>query len=131
MNPKVSMEMKKKTLEATYRFYDMGLTTSRDSGDLSIRDPETGLIYIDPRPNKNFQIVPNWRSITIDDIVVCDIDGNMIDQGATGDKLPTVEVPMHLAIYRARPETGAIIHSHAACSRQPAMTSRPASWRRS
>ncbi|MBQ4425333.1 MAG: class II aldolase/adducin family protein [Lachnospiraceae bacterium] len=109
----IKQEWKQKALEATYRYYDLGLSTSRDSGDVSVRDPETGLIYIDPRPNANFKIVPNWRSITIDDIVVIDIDGNILEGGATGDKKPTIEVPMHLAIYRARPETGCIVHSHA------------------
>ena len=113
MSNKIKRELKQVVLEATYRFYDMGLTTSLDSGDLSMRDTETGLIYIDPRPNKNFRIVPNWRSITIDDIVVIDIDGNVVDGGATGDKNPTVEAPMHLCIYRARPECNAIVHSHA------------------
>lgn len=109
----IKQEWKQKALEATYRFYDLGLSTSRDSGDISIRDPETGLIYIDPRPNANFNIVPNWRSISVDDIVVIDGEGNILDGGATGDKKPTVEVPMHLAIYRSRPECGAIVHSHA------------------
>ncbi len=109
----IKQELKQKTLEMTYRFYDMGLSTSLDSGDLSLRDSETGLIYIDPRPNKNFRIVPNWRSITVDDIVVIDMDGNVVDGGATGDKNPTVEAPMHLAIYKARPDANAIVHSHA------------------
>jgi len=110
---RVKQEFIQKALEATHMFYKLGLSTSRDSGDLSIRDPETGLIYIDPRPNKNFKIEPNWSCLTAEDIVVCDIDGNIVYGGATGDKLPTVEVPMHLAIYRARPECNAIVHSHA------------------
>lgn len=112
MDSRIKQEFKQLTLEATYKFYDMGLSTSKDSGDLSLRDPETGLIYIDPRPNKNFKIW-NWRGITVDDIVVMDIDGNVVDGGKTGDKNPTVEWPMHVAIYKARPETQAIVHSHA------------------
>lgn len=113
MNKMIKQEFKQKTLEMTYQFCDMGLSTWLDSGDISIRDPETGLIYIDPRPNKNFRIAPNWRCLTIDDIVVIDIEGNVVDGGKTGDKNPTVEAPMHLCIYRARPDCNAIVHSHA------------------
>ena len=112
MDKKIKQDLKQQVLEATYRFYDLGLSTSRDSGDVSLRDPETDLIYIDPRPNKNFKIW-NWRGITVDDIVVMDMEGNVVDGGATGDKNPTVEWPMHVAIYKARPETYAIVHSHA------------------
>ena len=109
----IKQEYKQKCLEMTYHFYDCGLSTGNDSGDISIRDPETNLIYIDPRPNKNFRITPNWRCITVDDIVIIDMDGNVVDGGKSGDKNPTVEAPMHLCIYRARPDCHAIIHSHA------------------
>ena len=113
MSLNIKQEMKQLTLEMTHLFCDLGLSTWHDSGDISIRDPETGLIYIDPRPNKNFRIAPNWKCLTVDDIVVIDIDGNVVDGGKTGDKNPTVEAPMHLCIYRARPDCNAIVHSHA------------------
>ncbi len=109
MNLTVKPELKQKLLEHTYLFYDKGLTTSLDSGDISLRDPETNLIYIDPRPDKNFKI-PNWRSISIDDVAVVDMEGNRVGGGS---RYPTVELPMHLAIYKARPETYGIVHSHA------------------
>jgi L-fuculose-phosphate aldolase len=112
MSIELKRELKKLVLESTYRFFDMGLSTSKDSGDVSLRDPETDLIYIDPRPNKNFKI-GSWRSITIDDIVVIDMNGKVVDGGITKDKNPTVEWPMHIAIYKARPETYGIVHSHA------------------
>lgn len=110
---KIKRELKELTCQMTHRFYDMGLSTSLDSGDISIRDPETDLIYIDPRPSKTFRISPNWKCITPDDIVVIDRKGNVVDGGATGDKNPTVEAPMHLAIYNSRPDAYAIVHSHA------------------
>ncbi|MCI8464407.1 MAG: class II aldolase/adducin family protein [Lachnospiraceae bacterium] len=109
----IKQELKQKTLEMTYLFYDMGLSTSLDSGDISLRDPETDFIYIDPRPSKNFRISPNWRCITVDDIVVMDMDGHVIDGGKSGDRMPTVEAPMHLAIYKSRPDAYGIVHSHA------------------
>jgi L-ribulose-5-phosphate 4-epimerase len=106
----IKAELKKKALESTYRLYDSGLGPVLDGGDLSLKDPETGLIYIDPCTSTGFKI-PNWRSITIEDIVVVDEDGKIIDGGA--GRKPTVEMPMHLAIYKARPEICGIVHSHA------------------
>jgi L-fuculose-phosphate aldolase len=52
-----------------------------------------------------------------DDLVVCGLDGR-----ATGARRPSKEVPMHAAIYAARPEIGAVLHASpfystlAACS---------------
>lgn len=106
---KISTMMLEETARATRLFWEKGLTTGRDSGDLSIMDPDTGLIYIDPRPNETFAI-PNWGVIKAEDIIVMDIDGNVVH--ANNGKQPTVEAPMHLHIYRARPEIKAIVHPH-------------------
>ncbi len=113
MNKLVKQSWKEDLVRYTYRFYDMGLSPSQDSGDISMRDPETGLIYVDPRPSDTLDI-PNWHAIRAADVVVLDMDGNIVD--AAPDRFPTVEYPMHLAIYRARPEVFGIIHSHAVCS---------------
>ncbi|MEJ2679143.1 MAG: class II aldolase/adducin family protein [Gemmatimonadota bacterium] len=43
------------------------------------------------------------------DIVLVDLDGRTLD----GDRKPTTEWPMHAAIYRARPEVEAVVHTHA------------------
>jgi L-ribulose-5-phosphate 4-epimerase len=85
------------------------LTPGNDSGDISIRDIETGYLYICPRPNDNLKI-PNWGVAQARDIVVMDCDGNLLEDNGI---LPTVEAPMHIHIYRARPEINAIVHSHA------------------
>lgn len=110
MSAGISRARKEELVRYTYRFYDMGLSPSQDSGDISIRDPQTGLIYIDPRPSDTLKI-PNWRTITAKDVIVVDPDGKPVD--AAPDRFPTVELPMHLAIYRARPEIFGIVHSHA------------------
>ncbi len=94
----------------THLLVDSKLSTSLDSGDLSFRDPDTGLIYIDPRPSENFEI-RNWKQITEDDIVVIDLEGNI--QNPEAGRYPTVEWPMHQAIYKAREDINAIVHSHA------------------
>jgi L-fuculose-phosphate aldolase len=106
---KISKKMLEETAAATRLFWEKGLSTGRDSGDLSIMDPDTGLVYIDPRPNETFAI-PNWGVIKAEDIIVMDVDGNIVH--ANNGKEPTVEAPMHLYIYRARPDIKAIVHPH-------------------
>ena len=108
----IEQHFKEELARATRLFWKKELTPGQDSGDLSIRDPETGLIYICPRPNETLMI-PNWGVITAEDMVVMDIDGNLMEDSGI---LATVEAPTHLHIYRARPNVRAIIHSHAVWS---------------
>lgn len=108
----IKQELKKFVMEQTHRFYELGFSTSRDSGDLSTMDPETGLIYICPRPAKGYDIMPNWLCLKEEDVVVMDIEGNVVDGGPNG-RFPTVEWPMHVAIYKARPDVKAVVHAHA------------------
>ena len=62
-----------------------------------------------------------YDEMVLDDLVICDLDGNVLE----GDKGPTSEKALHLACYRAYPEVGGVIHSHAvfatmfAVARQP------------
>jgi L-fuculose-phosphate aldolase len=106
--PKIKREYKAIVAESAKRFYQAQLTPGMDSGDVSIRDEETGYIYIYPRPGENFEIT-DWTVLKPENICVVDADGNLVED--TGF-LPTVEAPMHLAIYKARPEINAIIHGH-------------------
>jgi len=43
------------------------------------------------------------------DAVLLDLDGRPLE----GRRKPTTEWPMHAAIYRARPEAGGVVHTHA------------------
>jgi len=45
------------------------------------------------------------------DICVCDAEGVMIEPNARGRR-PSSEIKVHLAIYKHRPDVGAVIHSH-------------------
>lgn len=109
MGAKVRYEFKLMVASYAKPFVEKKFTPGMDSGDWSMRDSETGLIYVCPRPNASFDIRPDWTVIKAEHICVCDLDGNLVEDNGF---LPTVELPMHLAIYRARPEVNAIVHSH-------------------
>lgn len=49
-----------------------------------------------------------YTSMTLDDIVVVDFEGAPV----LGDAIPSTEMLMHAAIYRARPTVGAVMHTH-------------------
>ncbi|MEW6413282.1 MAG: class II aldolase/adducin family protein [Candidatus Zixiibacteriota bacterium] len=49
------------------------------------------------------------QNITIDDLAVVDLKGNILQ----GFRKATSELKMHLAVYSARPDIGACVHSHA------------------
>lgn len=70
-------------------------------GNLSLRDPEKGYVYLTP------SAMP-YDTITEEDVVVCDLDGNILE----GSRKPTVEKDLHLLVYRNRPDINAIIHTH-------------------
>lgn len=103
----IKIEYKQMLAATAKRFYEKHLSPGFDSGDISIRDMETGYIYAYPTPKENF-VLYNWAELKPENIAVLDIDGNYIEDYYHA----TCEIPMHLAIYRARPETQVILHSH-------------------
>ena len=70
-------------------------------GNISARDPETGLIYLTPSAMK-------YDTIRAEDVVVCDLNGNIV----SGTRKPTIEMGMHLGVYRSRRDVNAVIHTH-------------------
>lgn len=104
----IKPELMEEVARSAHTFWEKKLTPGMDSGDTSLRDPETGLIYILPQPSQR-QPIRGWNTITSADIAVIDPRGNVVGQP---ENLPTVEAPMHLGIYEARPDVNAIVHSH-------------------
>jgi ribulose-5-phosphate 4-epimerase/fuculose-1-phosphate aldolase len=96
-------------VEGCKLFWQKRLTPGRDAGDLSVRDSDTGNVYICPMATSDHPIA-NWGEITRDDVVVLNRDFEVIDSHGMSE---TIEAPMHMAIYAARPECNAIVHSHA------------------
>jgi len=102
--------LKEQLAEAARVFWSKGLSTGFDAGDVSLRDPETNYVYICPRPGKILKSIPNWGIMEAKYTVVLDLDGNLLEDNGV---YPTVEAPMHLAIYKHRSDINAIVHSHA------------------
>ncbi len=70
-------------------------------GNVSGRDPETGLIVIKPSG------LP-YHKLTVENLVVTDIDGNVVE----GSLKPSVDLGVHRVIYRNRPDVLGICHTH-------------------
>lgn len=94
------MNYKAYLIEAGKRMLHSGLTVET-WGNISVRDPETGYVYLTPSG------MP-YDTLTEDDVVVMDVDGNRIE----GERRPTIECAMHLGIMKKRPDVNAIIHTH-------------------
>jgi L-fuculose-phosphate aldolase len=115
---KIKHEYKVMISEGAHLFFEKKLTPGMDSGDLSFFDREAGLIYICPRPNETLDIT-DWSVLRPEDVCVLNINNECIEENGL---LPTVESPMHMAIYKARPEVNAIVHSHPIWSSSFAIT---------
>jgi L-ribulose-5-phosphate 4-epimerase len=70
-------------------------------GNVSGRDPETGLVVIKPSGVKYPDLKPEH-------LVVLDVDGKVVE----GNLSPSSDTASHLYIYRQRPDVGGIVHTH-------------------
>ena len=70
-------------------------------GNCSTRVSEHSMIAITPRSM-------DYNVLSDDDIVLVDYTGKIIARGLE----PSIELPMHLEIYKARKDISAIIHTH-------------------
>ncbi|SLM19389.1 Ribulose-5-phosphate 4-epimerase-like epimerase or aldolase [uncultured spirochete] len=93
-------EFKRAVVDGGMELLQQGLTVGT-WGNLSVKDPETGLVYIKPSG------MP-YTSITPQDIVVMDERGAIVD----GHRKPSIEFHLHLSIMRARSDVFAVIHTH-------------------
>jgi L-fuculose-phosphate aldolase len=94
------MNYKKLIIDSGLRMLNSGCTIET-WGNLSYRDKETNRVYLTPSGMDYTTLVEN-------DVVVCDLDGNIIE----GTRKPTIEIGLHLAVYKARLEVNAIVHTH-------------------
>ena len=69
-------------------------------GNLSLRDPQSGHILMTPHDYP-------YDQLTTDDVLVLDLAGEVID----GDREPSHEAQVHLAVYERRADAAAIVHA--------------------
>ncbi len=92
--------LREQVVEIARRMSDSGLVTGT-SGNVSARTPEGGVL-ITPSGMDYGRLEP-------DDVVLVTVEGGI----TAGPLEPSSETPMHTGIYRARPEVGAVVHTHA------------------
>jgi L-ribulose-5-phosphate 4-epimerase len=84
------------------------------SGNVSGRDPETGLVIIKPSGVRYEQLTPA-------NMVVVDLDGKVIE----GRYKPSSDTFAHVYVYRHRPDVNGMVHTHSTFSTAWAAVGRP------
>ena len=92
--------LKQEVLEANLLLPKHGLITFT-WGNVSGIDRESGLVVIKPSG-------VSYDGMTAEDMVVVDLQGKVVE----GKWKPSSDTPTHLALYRAFPEMGGIVHTH-------------------
>jgi L-fuculose-phosphate aldolase len=95
-----NQDLREQVAQTARQISASGLVTGT-SGNVSARTPE-GEVLITPSGLDYGQLEP-------DDVVLVTVEGELIN----GSLEPSSETPMHTGIYRARPEVGAVVHTHA------------------
>jgi L-fuculose-phosphate aldolase len=95
----IALELRHQVAEIGRRLQERGFLAGTD-GNLSVRQ-DSEKILITPAGKAKGRLQPS-------ELVVVDNDGQKLE----GDFAPTSEMAMHLAVYRARPEINACVHSH-------------------
>jgi len=84
------------------------------SGNVSARDPETGLVVIKPSGVR-------YKDLRPEQMVVVDPQGQVVE----GDLKPSSDTASHLYIYRHRPDVGGVVHTHSPYATAFAAAGRP------
>lgn len=83
-------------------------------GNVSVRDPESGLVAIKPSGVR-------YEDLTAERMVVLDLDGNVVE----GSLHPSSDTASHLYIYRHRPDVNGVVHTHSRYATAFAAVGRP------
>jgi L-ribulose-5-phosphate 4-epimerase len=70
-------------------------------GNVSARDPESGLVVIKPSGIR-------YEGLTPENMVVVDLDGRVVE----GNYKPSSDTASHCYIYRHRPDLNGVVHTH-------------------
>jgi L-fuculose-phosphate aldolase len=99
MSTRLEEQLRADIVEAGRRMYARGYVASND-GNISARIDDTRLITTPKSVSKGF--------MTPDMMVIVDYDGKKV----SGDRDPSSELPMHLEVYRNRPDVNSVVHAH-------------------
>lgn len=105
-------ESEKEIIDAIGELLKQGLLYGR-GGNMSVRGG-----------NGTFVITPSqkdYSQLTVEDFVTLDMEGNIIK----GEKNPSVEVPLHLEIYKRRKDVQSVFHTHSTYASVLAVTHTP------
>jgi L-ribulose-5-phosphate 4-epimerase len=92
--------LKERVLKANLQLPEYGLVTFT-WGNVSEIDRDRKVIAIKPSGVK-------YTDMTVDDIVIIDLDGNRIE----GSLNPSSDTATHIELYKAFPNIGGIVHTH-------------------
>ncbi len=106
-------ELKEEVCRFNRRLPDDGLVTWT-AGNVSGRDPRTGLIAIKPSGVM-------FEDLTPDKVTVVHLDGQVVE----GRLAPSVDTPTHLVIYREREDVCGVVHTHSTYATAFAAVGRP------
>src|SRR5262245_16038254 len=99
MSTRAEEQIRADIVEVGRRLYARGFVASND-GNISARLDEHRRLPTTKSVSKGF--------MTPDMMVVVDYHGRKV----AGDRDASSELPMHLEIYRNRPDVGAVVHAH-------------------
>jgi L-fuculose-phosphate aldolase len=91
--------LRERLVEVLRRMQAGGLVLGA-AGNASARDRESGLVVISPSSLA-------YEELTPADVCVVEPDGALAE-----GRTPSSELPLHLAVLEARPDIGAIVHTH-------------------
>jgi L-fuculose-phosphate aldolase len=99
MSTRAEEQIKADIVEVGRRLYARSYVASND-GNISVRLDERHLITTPKSVSKGF--------MTPDMMVVVNFDGHKV----AGDRDASTELPMHLEVYKNRPDVNAVVHAH-------------------
>ncbi|MEQ1574632.1 MAG: class II aldolase/adducin family protein [Vicinamibacterales bacterium] len=99
MSIRTEEQLRADIVEAGRRLYARAYVASND-GNISARIDERRLITTPKSVSKGF--------MTPDMMVIVDYDGKKV----SGERDASTELPMHLEVYRNRPDVNAVVHAH-------------------
>lgn len=94
------------TARGLARLYEAGYLPNDHMGEVSLRDAESGLVFISIKPGTFYIADPSEYHGS--DIAVATLDGEPV----TTVTPPNERLALHLAVYKARPDVHAILHTY-------------------